>query len=142
MYKSISRLEKALSEYKPARGAWNRGVKEYAIELLDVYKDRAEYEEREAATSSEFKEWLYNGAANWTQYSWGGCSLIYDYDIAKRLCNPTELKRTHNGYRKPNNREEWLDTQARALHQAAKILCILFENTRSYDDEGQPVPLF
>lgn len=49
-------------------------------------------------------------------------ALIYNGDIAKLLCSPSELKRTRNGERRPNNREEWLDTQARALAQAAKRL--------------------
>lgn len=46
-------------------------------------------------------------------------TLIYNSDIAARLCCPSELKRTRNGDRRPNSREEWLDTQARALFQAA-----------------------
>jgi hypothetical protein len=59
-----------------------------------------------------------NGAKDWSQYSWGGCSLIYDAAIARRLCTPSELKKTRNGERRPNSNEEWLDTQARALNQA------------------------
>lgn len=46
--------------------------------------------------------------------------ILDDYDIAKRLCNPTELKRTDNGRLDPNKREQWLDTQARALYQACR----------------------
>jgi hypothetical protein len=61
---------------------------------------------------------LLNGASNWDQYSWGGCSLICDRDIAIRLCTPSELKKTRNGERRPNDREMWLDTQTRALRQA------------------------
>ena len=61
---------------------------------------------------------LLNGASDWAQYSWGGSSLIYDGDIAARLCCPSELKKTRNGERRPNAREEWLDVQARALFQA------------------------
>ena len=104
------------------RSAWNKGVTAYAINLLDQYQQRAEYEGREAASRKELEEWLLNGASTWSVYSWGGSALIYNGDIAKRLCNPTELKRTHNGERRPNSREEWLDTQARALAQAAKRL--------------------
>lgn len=63
---------------------------------------------------------LLNGASNWSQYSWGGCSLIYDRDIAERTCNPSELKKTRNCERKPNSRKEYLDVQARALFQAAQ----------------------
>lgn len=55
-------------------------------------------------------------------YAWGGCAEIYDGSIAERLCTPYELKRTCYGEKKPNNREEWLDTQARALEQAARIV--------------------
>ena len=61
-------------------------------------------------------------ADDWNAFSWGGSSLIYDYDIAERLCTPSELKRTKNGERKPNAREDWLDTQARALYQAWRRL--------------------
>ena len=50
--------------------------------------------------------------------AWGGCSLIYNGDIAERLCTPSELKKTRNGERRPNDREMWLDTQTRALRQA------------------------
>jgi hypothetical protein len=56
------------------------------------------------------------------QYSYGGCSLIYDCDIAERLCSPSELKRTRDGERSPNAKEEWLDVQARALYQAARLV--------------------
>ena len=55
---------------------------------------------------------------DFNEYSWGGCSLIYDYDIAKRLCTPSEYKRKKGGELNPNSHEQWLDTQARALYQA------------------------
>lgn len=119
--KSYSDILAAL-EARKDRSAWNKGVTAYAINLLDQYQERAEYEGREAASRKEMEEWLLNGASTWGEYSWGGSALIYNGDVAKRLCNPSELKRTHNGERRPNSREEWLDTQARALAQAAKRL--------------------
>lgn len=119
--KSYSDILAAL-EARKDRSAWNKGVTAYAIDLLDQYQERAEYEGREAASRKELEEWLLNGASTWGEYSWGGSALIYNGDVAKRLCNPSELKRTHNGERRPNSREEWLDTQARALAQAAKRL--------------------
>lgn len=119
--KSYSDILAAL-EARKDRSAWNKGVTAYAINLLDQYQERAEYEGREAASRKELEEWLLNGASTWGEYSWGGSALIYNGDVAKRLCNPSELKRTHNGERRPNSREEWLDTQARALAQAAKRL--------------------
>lgn len=106
-------------ETRKDRSAWDKGVTIYALELLEEYAERAAYEGRQAANTAEFKEWLKNGASDWDQYSWGGSSLIYNSDIAERLCCPSELKKTRNGERRPNSREEWLDTQARALRQAA-----------------------
>lgn len=100
-------------ELSSPRSAWDKGVKDYALELLENLGDDFEY-----TTSKELKEALLNGAKNWSDYSWGGCSLIYDEDIAQRLCSPSELKKTNSGQRKPSANEEWLDTQARALHQA------------------------
>lgn len=109
-------------ETRKNRSAWDKGVTIYALELLEEYAERAAYEGRQAANTAEFKEWLKNGASDWDQYSWGGSSLIYNSDIAERLCCPSELKKTRNGERRPNSREEWLDTQARALRQAADRL--------------------
>lgn len=105
-------------EARKERSAWGRGVQAYAVDLVDNLQERAEYEDRTQAPE-EVREWLLNGARSWSEYSWGGSALIYDGDIAERLCCPSELKKTRNGDRRSNNREEWLDVQARALHQAA-----------------------
>lgn len=101
------------------RGAWEKGVTAYAFDLVEEIKERAEYEGRNPESEKELREWMLNGAQDWEQYSWGGSALIYDGDIAERLCCPSELKKTRNGERRPNSREEWLDVQARALYQAA-----------------------
>lgn len=103
------------------RSAWKRGVHAYAEELLDGLQEAIDggYFSVEDLNAPKLVERaLLNGADDWTQYSWGGCSLIYNSDIAERLCTPSELKRTRNGERRPNSHEEWLDTQARALFQA------------------------
>ena len=105
-------------ESRKERSAWGRGVQAYAVELVDSLQGRASYEDR-APAPEEVREWLLNGARSWSEYSLGGSALIYDGDIAARLCCPSELKRTRDGERRPNSREEWLDMQARALHQAA-----------------------
>lgn len=104
------------------RGAWENGVNEYALELVDELRERAEYEGRNPEPGKECREWMLNGAQDWRQYSWGGSGLIYNSDIAERLCCPSELKKTRGGERRPNSREEWLDTQARALTQAACLV--------------------
>lgn len=110
----------AVIENKPARSAWARGVKAYALELLD---NLDELTADQLADPAAVRAALFNGAEDWQEYSDGGCSLIYDPDIAARVCTPSELKRTHNGERYPNSREIWLDVQARALSQAARLVC-------------------
>ena len=121
------RMTKEL-EARKDRSAWNKGVTLYAFELIEELKERAEYEGRNPEPGKECREWMLNGAQDWNQYSWGGCSLIYDSDIAERLCCPSELKKTRNGERRPNSREEWLDTQARALYQAANRVSRLYRS--------------
>lgn len=100
---------------KPERSAWKRGVQVYAVEIAETLADQVH--EVELARAS-IERIALNGARDWIQYSWGGCSLIYDEDIAKLLCPPSTLKRKRNGALPPNNHEEWLDVQARALTQA------------------------
>ena len=100
----------ALVTAMPARSAWKRGVKTYALEMLDGIED--------GFTQAS----LLNGAQNWREYSFGGCALIYNADIAERLCSPSEYAKTRQGQRAPNSRETWLDVQARALGQAASLI--------------------
>lgn len=119
--KSVNEIRAALETEKP-RSAWCKGVKTYAEELLEELEERIANGYQDPAkieTRAELDEALRNGAENWSEWSWGGCGLIYDGDIAERLCNPSELKKTRNGERRPNCREEWLDVQARAIRQAA-----------------------
>ena len=112
---------KAAMSARKDRSAWDRGVTEYALELLD----NIEAESLDAPVSIT-KEDLLNGAQDWSQYSYGGSALIYDCDIAERLCSPSELKRCRGGDWRPNRNEEWLDVQARALNQAARrILAVI-----------------
>lgn len=115
------RMTKEL-EARKDRSAWNKGVTVYAIDMVERLKEAVEdgYVDADDLTAPRMlRKALLNGADDWSAYSWGGSSLIYDRDIAELLCCPSELKRTRNGERRPNSREEWLDVQARALFQAA-----------------------
>ena len=104
------------------RSAWARGVKDYALELLENL-------ESNPSLINEFNEGMpirekdpLNGASNWFEYSYGGCSSIYNQDIAERLCTPSELKKTRQGDRNPNANEDWMQCQARALGQACHLV--------------------
>ena len=122
--KNIESLTEKLRSYR-ARSSWKIGVKIYALELVGELDEaiRQGWQDDDVIESPALLEKaLLNGARSWTEYSWGGAALIYDHQIAARLCNPTELKQTRNGDRRPNAREEWLDVQARALSQAARLI--------------------
>lgn len=116
---SINKVIAEVRKEKP-RSAWGIGVKKYAIELLENVKEwqGGAYD----LNLNTYKREILNGASDWKEYSWGRMAEIYDKDIAKRLSTKSELKATKNGLRRPNAREEWLDTQARALFQAERLI--------------------
>ena len=117
-------------EEKPARSAWSRGVKEYALEMVDRLE---EYNDGDIPRTMEnLNTWLLNGARDWKQASEGGLWLITDEEIAHRLCSPAELKKVAGGRRQPNKRETWIDVQARALFQAAQIVKELGSQTVAF----------
>ena len=123
MNTSIFDSIRAEIEKKTERSAWSRGVKAYALELVEGLEEAIDggyFDPEDLEAPKLVERALLNGASDWSAYSWGGCSLIYDGDIAERLCCPSELKKTRNGERRPNSREEWLDVQARALYQASR----------------------
>lgn len=115
---NLSELYKTISE-KSARSAWDHGVIETAIDILDMVKDDFQNVE-----ISKLEGVCLNGASDWSQYSWGGCLLIYDEGIAERFCSPSEIKRLTNahGLRQPSREEQWLDVQARGAHQAFNMI--------------------
>lgn len=115
-------LLKRIDESK-TRSAWSKGVKLYAYEMVEDLDNFF----AEELNSTNCQIILLNGASTWSQYSWGGCSLIYNEDIAERLCTPSELKKTNGGKWRPNKDEEWLDTQARALYQAYRLIKRILE---------------
>lgn len=103
------------------RSAWDRGVQQYAEDFAAELAENLNggyISLDDLRTGKDAEKAMLNGADNWNQYSYGGSSYVYDWDIARILCTPSELKRTRNGERNPNSRETWLDVQARALFQA------------------------
>lgn len=107
-------------ENRKYNSAWSRGVKEYALELLEEWAWNHEGEEFIVCPAT--KKELLNGADSWLMYSEGGCSLIYNGDIAERLCTPSELKKCKGGEWNPSRTENWIECQARALYQAERLI--------------------
>ena len=112
-------------ETRKPRGAWNNAVNVYALELIEVARGY----DRQPINAHDLNRMMLNGASDWKQFSWGGSSLIYDQDIAERVCSASELKRVtnKNGLRDmATPREHWLDVQARALYQAAMLVTVIY----------------
>ena len=112
-----SALASALATIPAGRSAWSRAVHAYAVELVESLDA-----DSDLSNETLLRKALLNGADNWQQYSEGGCALIYDADIAERVCSPSELKRCKGGERNPNSRENWIECQTRALTQAANLV--------------------
>lgn len=119
-------MKKDIMAQKP-RSAWGKGVQKYAIELLNKAKESIDWNQKYGSgfgptNWTQFKAVMLNGAGNWKEYSYGGCALISNRDIAKRLCSPSEFKKVNEGMRNPNSREDWCEVQARALYQASELI--------------------
>ena len=116
---NLSEVYKTISKTVNPHSAWARGVRETALDILDMVKDWLPVVEL-----SELEKTCLNGAESWSAYSWGGCLLIYDEGIAERFCSPSELKKVKgaHGLRNPNKREQWLDVQARGAYQAFNLI--------------------
>ena len=103
------------------RSAWSRAVHAYAVELVEGLESSDDLSNERLLEKA-----MLNGAGDWQQYSEGGCAQIYNADIAERLCSPSELKRCNGGERQPNSRENWIESQARALGQAANLVSLAY----------------
>jgi len=75
-------------ENQKHRSAWDKGVNEYALELVEYLGDEG---------LETTKKNMLNGADTWDQFSYCGSSLIFDFDIAERLCTPSEYKKIEGG---------------------------------------------
>lgn len=102
--------------------AWARGVRAYALELVEML----EQENWEPTEKN-----MLCGAEDWSSFSYGGNSLIYDEDIAERLCTASFFKKKKGGKLPPNVDEEWLDVQARALERASRLIIELHNDPES-----------
>ena len=112
-------IRKVIESLSAERSAWRRGVRSYAMDLLE---DIPDYQD---LTPENCRGTLLNGAGSWQEWSYGGCGLVYDVDIAERLCTPSELRKKRGGELEPNLHESWLDVEARAVSQAAAAIKVI-----------------
>lgn len=135
---NIEILKKILKEeYKKIRGAYKKGVILYALELADNIGDhyiitQEQRENLEKVSRHDLEAFALNGASSWRQYSWGGCSLCYNYDILERLYCPSMVKRYENSDTVQGF--HLLDRQAHALARAfGHIFYIIKRWAQNYD---------
>lgn len=103
------------------RSAWSRGVRAYALDLIDEIEEITNYEVSNGAEIPVISQSLaLNGASDWHQYAYGCCgaAAVYDEAIAERLCTPSELRAFHSG----KLCQSWPSVEARALLQAWNLI--------------------
>lgn len=111
---SVSDVRDYITSHQPKRAsAWRRGVIAEAMDMLDNAEEWGD-----TLPTTGVRKYLLNGAESASQYAYGGCSLIYDADIAERYCTPSELRRTRGGELDPSSDETWLDVEARGVESA------------------------
>ena len=129
---NIKQLKNILQEKEQTtRGTYNKGLYLYALELVDNIGDHyaSTQEQRDNLQNIDrdtLKELALNGAEDWGQYSWGGCSLCYNYDILERLFCPSMVKRYQNA--DSVRGLHLLDFQKYALCKAFAILYKTIQN--------------
>lgn len=110
---------KVIESLPSERSAWRRGVREYAMDLLENLPLSR------LLTPENCRDVLLNGAVSWKEWAYGGWGLVYDCAIAERLCTPSELRKKRGGELEPNSHESWLDVEARAVSQAAAAIKVI-----------------
>lgn len=118
-----------LIEKIKTNSAWSNGIKNYMFELVENIENHKNYINKNLKDLSinELKEICLNGATNWSQYSWGGCSLVYNYDILENLFPKSIVKKYKNSDSIKGT--HLLEYQAMALHRAfCKIYSIIKNN--------------
>ena len=119
---NIEKLKSILEEeYENTKGTYKKAIILYALELVDNIGDhyattQEQRDNLEKIEKQDLKALALNGADSWSQYSWGGCSLCYNYDILSRLFCPSIVKKYKNA--DTVRGRHLLDYQATALSRA------------------------
>lgn len=71
-----------------------------------------------------------NGAKDAKQYSYGGCGLIWNRDIAKHYCTPSVYKKKKRGILPPSKDANWCDVQADAIRRAIWKIYVAVRNVK------------
>lgn len=120
-YQYLSDMRCYISETERKRGQWNKATAYYADFLLDSYIEICKWcADQNAAIPALSLDLVLNGASGWHQYSYGGCALVYDGDIAKVVFTPAQFAKWEQG--RKVTAEPLLGIQARALAAGWRVL--------------------
>lgn len=122
-------IQNKLKTFNP-KSAWKKGVKTYALEIVEEYISGGAWNGVEITDVRQVLDYTYTKDEKLLNIvrtmSEGGSFLIYNEDIAERLCTRSELLHaTHKDgslREHANARESWLDVQSRAVYQAACMI--------------------
>lgn len=115
------RLEAHKARKGGARTYWDRGVTDFALDLLENYENICKECENDGnPVPACNKKTLLNGADDWRVYCYGGCALVYNGDIAKVVFTPAQFAKWEQG--RKVTAEPLLDIQARALAAGWRVL--------------------
>ncbi len=118
-FQNLEKLSIMISS-SPARGAWSRGVRAYAHDIINNFFEWAAFNEDNGEPLPVLAEKVaLNGANNWKHYSEGGGGLVYSYSIAERLFNASEFKKFEAG---KLDDLDILACEGRALFQAWQLI--------------------
>ena len=120
-YQYLSDMRCYISEIERKRGQWNKATAYYADFLLDSYIEICKWcaNQNEAIPDLSL-DLVLNGASGWHQYSYGGCALVYDGDIAKVVFTPAQFAKWEQGRKVTAG--PLLDIQARGLAAGWRVL--------------------
>lgn len=117
---NLERLAELVKAERGYRSAWDRGVKAYALDILANFEDWSRFNAAEGLALPTINErTALNGAEDWKQYAYGGSGLVYNIDIAERLCTPSQVRKLID------TDVQWLDLEATALLQAWRLIARL-----------------
>lgn len=123
----------AIMAKKVPRSAWDKGVRDYAIwYILGTIALDGDDTERQHWDIHSLRELILNGAKDyqrpndeyraWVRYSEGGCALIWNIDIAKKLLTPAKFEKEKKAIDNDTSDKNWCHIQAGALYQAAQLI--------------------
>ena len=85
----VAYAERAIEGRYSTRSTEDRAVLAYMAELVDTMRNHS----AEVVTAQDVERICLNGANNWQHYSFSGCSLCYNDQIAELILPPSRRNR-------------------------------------------------